>query len=472
MSPRKQQQGAALLLVMLVVIVAAAAVILDGQKRNSRGILAKNNTQATLSLARDALLDYAVTYQDFSAGLGLRFPCPDLSNTGSTLDGEAHVSACGTKGVAVIGKLPWKTLGIRAPVDSHGNCIWYVVSGDYKESLTTSADLTNADSNGQLQILSAQSGAIVEGAVPSERAVVAIIAPSKPLPGQSRSVRQSDQQQCSDDFDVAAFLDVDTNTGVSNAVLSGVVGIEQFVRSDMSTESFNDQVMTISRRDVAERLYARHDFVTAIETLTFGLSQCIANYGRGNSGGVDDRRLPWPAAVSLSDYRVDSDYDDTTGGLFSGRVPDIVDDSAGATGNSLANVVSNCDPAAVPAWNADMLAAWRNWKDHFFYYVSESYQPAAPTPSNCGNCISVNGSGQYAAVVLFAGRRLASLNQLRDAPPLDADNRHLFSNYLETANSTAHPYTAGTVDLDSGAASATFNDVLYCIDQNLLVLRC
>ncbi len=119
-----------------------------------------------------------------------------------------------------------------------------------------------------------------------------------------------------------------------------------------------------------------------------------------------------------------------------------------------------------------MLALWRNWKDHFFYYVAESFSPTSPVPSNCTNCISINATGQYAAVILFANRRLTATGQVRNAPPLDPDTKFQVVNYLEGSNESSHPYTGGPLDLESRAADSTFNDILYCIDPSLAVSAC
>ncbi|MGI9203977.1 MAG: hypothetical protein ACR2Q3_08200, partial [Woeseiaceae bacterium] len=112
------------------------------------------------------------------------------------------------------------------------------------------------------------------------------------------------------------------------------------------------------------------------------------------------------------------------------------------------------------------------WKDHIFYYVAESFSPAASLPSACTNCITVNGGGQYAGVVIFANRRLESLGQSRNAPPIDTDTRNDIANYLESLNSTSHPYVSGIVDLESRPADNTFNDVFYCVDSALNVASC
>ena len=172
------------------------------------------------------------------------------------------------------------------------------------------------------------------------------------------------------------------------------------------------------------------------------------------------------------DYRPDVAYDDINAGILSGRVPDLVDDSNAATGNALSQVLTACDPVAVPTWTPQMLASWRHWKDHFFYAVAESYAPTAPVPSICSSCLSVNGAGQYAAVVLFANARLPALGQVRNAPPIDTDTKGVPGNYLEASNVAALPYTSGSVDFTSQAHSTTFNDRLFCIDSALNVSEC
>lgn len=467
-----RQKGAALLVMMLVVIVGAAALLVSKLNRNGSSLRQVSATQEALAVAKDALLAYAMAYPDKMPGTAVQLPCPDLDAGGSTQDGEAHEFNCGAAGETMLGRLPWKTLGISAVSDGASECLWYVVSGEYKSAAAASAAMLNPDSNGQLQLFQSESGAIVEGQAAAGRPVAMVIAPGPSLAGQVRQSRTQPDQQCSDDFNIAAFLDSDGGTGVSNAVISGAVAIEQFVRAAGSVDGLNDRVLTISREELAGLVYERHDFAMQIRQLTEAVAQCVAAYGKSNPGGLSDLRLPWPAPLDLADYRTDLEYDDIAGGLLSGRLPDTVDDSAALTGNLAGRVLSDCNPLAAPLWNAAMLARWKNWKDHYFIYVAEAFSPVAATPSSCGSCLSVNGSGQFAAIILFANRRLELAGQLRDAPPLDANTRDDIGNYLESGNASNHPYMAGTADLASGPADTTFNDILYCLDGNLLVTSC
>jgi hypothetical protein len=206
--------------------------------------------------------------------------------------------------------------------------------------------------------------------------------------------------------------------------------------------------------------------------LGLAAAACLANYAATNPGGANDRRLPWPATVGLADYRQDAQYDDTDSGLLSGRLADVVDDSNTVTANTIGRALTDCDTATVPQWSAAMLSQWQTWKDHFFYAVAGSFAPSAAVPSVCTDCLSVNGAGQYAAILIFANQRLQSGTQRRDAPPLDADTKQNTANYLEGSNQANVPGSGTSTDYTSQPASTTFNDMLFCIDSGLLVTEC
>ena len=209
-----------------------------------------------------------------------------------------------------------------------------------------------------------------------------------------------------------------------------------------------------------------------MRALGMTLASCIAHYASRNPAGVDDKRLPWPAPLSLPDYRIDASYDDVNSGMYSGRLADIVDTSNTDTGNTLNRIVSDCDSVSVPGWTPRMQSKWQHWKDHFFYAVAGSFAPNAATPSVCTNCLTVNGGGQYAGIVLFSGRRLAALGQIRNAPPLDTDTKNVSSNYVEGTNAASIPGDSTANNFASQATTSTFNDLLFCIDDQLIVTEC
>jgi hypothetical protein len=537
----RQQRGAALLVMMLVVLVAATTVLVSRLDVTDARTRQQTDAQEALAIVRGALIDYAATRPDFFPGAAVTLPCPDIDDSGGWPEGEAHTDACGGVGETVIGRVPWRTLGIEPPKDSSGACLWYVVSGSYKDAATATSTLVNPDSNGQLQLFGIEATSIVAGAAPQDRPIAMLLAPMSGLDGQVRAAPSGAGRQCSASFDPAEFLDEDVASGISNAALAGAADVVDIFAAAAGYDPLhNDRVALISRTDLASVVQDRHDFDANLRSLGFAVAACVADYarhnpasgppgggppgggppgggppgrgpggegppgqgpdgngppgqgpdgngppgrggggppGRGPPGGGppglgDDHRLPWPAPLGLSDYRVDSDYDDVDAGVLSGRLPDVVDDSSAATGNPVNRILTDCDPTAVPEWSAVKRSMWRNWKDHFFYAVAESFAPSATTPSSCTTCLTVNGSGQYAAVVLLAGGRLPALGQVRNAPPIDADTRDNAVNYLEAGNPVNFPYAGGVVDFTSQPPGDTFNDMLFCIDDALTVTEC
>ena len=113
---------------------------------------------------------------------------------------------------------------------------------------------------------------------------------------------------------------------------------------------------------------------------------------------------------------------------------------------------------------------WKNWKDHFFYAVSDYYAPTgaadtgAPSCNGDGsNCLKV-GPTEYAAVVIYAGSRVGI--SIRNEPVAgDVDTKNNITNYLEVTN----PIGNG-----KGDYTPTDNDIMFCIEDTnpLSVVSC
>ncbi|MBN8279757.1 MAG: hypothetical protein J0M16_04035 [Gammaproteobacteria bacterium] len=470
--PADRERGAALLILLLILVLGGVALF-------SRNLLsvpaaatrAKANAEL-LAEAKEALLGYATTWDATHPGeLGF-LPCPDLDATGILAEGEAHELACGLQHRSALGRLPWRTLGIDPGRARGGECLWYAVSGSWKAATLAKPAMLNEDSAGQFRVL-ATDGTVIAGASPADRAVAVIIAPGRPLPGQVRATLPAGVTQCGGNFTASGYLDNEATLGINNAnVSAGSDAIDDFVTADPGATTVNDQVIFITRAELQARLLRRADVQARLSALGQAIARCIADYGKRNPAGANDRRLPWPATVDLVDYRSPGQYTDTPVGELSGRVPDQANDSNASTGNTSAGVLSACNAATVPEWTPAMATLWRHWKDHFFYAVAADFKPDAIPVTTCTNCLRVNGAGAWAGIVIFAGSRLAALGQVRDEPPMDADTRGTIGNYLEGRNATNHPNIAGTGNYQSGAASPTFNDVLFCIDANLGVTAC
>jgi hypothetical protein len=446
-------------------------------------------TQVALSRAKQALLDYAVTYEDANPGEYGFLPCPDYRPGGFAEGGSD--SPCGNTNVNIVGLFPWASVETGILKSGSGECLWYAVSGEYKRPPQT--EMLNEDTNGGLRLYRADGVSIKQGADAEDRVVAVIIDPSNVLPGQSRSF--DDSSLCGLDYSPEQYLE--GNGTYNNGQLSGAAfAIDDFIESGVGTDElptpynpYNDSIITITRDELWSAILSRRDFIgnpgdaSAMRRLTRALAECIAAYG--NASG--NRKLPRPAAIDFggaADYRDNDNYDDTVAASYLGRYPYKVDDSevalAGYAANPADDVLFNtgaCNALAVTAGLPDLdlqtagaegRLTWKNWKDHFFYAVSSFYAPAnaadTGVPSCDGtNCIQVGGT-EYAAVILYAGSRTGT--QRRNEPIADGvDDKNTRLNYIEVNS----PVGNGTGDY-----TPTANDIAYCVTDTdpLTVVSC
>ena len=472
--PAHDRQRGAALLIMLLLLVLGGAVLFS---RNISGQLASaslaTRNAAALADAKEALLGYIVTRDATHPGKYGFLPCPDIDATGSTAEGEAHETNCGARYRSMLGRFPWRTVGIDPGRSKGSECLWYAVSGSWKAAGANEPQLLNTDSSGQFRVLAADGSTLIAGSTAGERPVAVIIAPGPPIAGQTRATAASGVEQCGGSFVANRYLDNHAATGINNSNVSNVAdAIDDFISGDPGSTVVNDQMIFITRSEIEERLMRRTDVNAQLTALTSAVAKCIADYGKRNPGGGADPRLPWPAPVDLVEYRTAAQYNDTPVGGLSGRVPNVVNDSNSRTGNTSTGVLTACNAATVPEWTPTMATLWQHWKDHLFYAVALDFRPDATPVVTCTTCLSVNGAGAWAAVVMFSGSRLVSLNQTRDEPPMNTDTRSVIGNYLEGRNASNHPNVAGNGDYQSAAASSSFNDILFCIDATLSVTPC
>jgi hypothetical protein len=488
----KRQDGIALLVFVIVLAFAAITYALNSVSIEQLRYEQTMTTQSALARAKQALIDYAVTYQDSKPGQYGFLPCPDhrVSGTEGGSDGN-----CGPARENIMGLFPWASMETGILRSGTGQCLWYAVSGEYKSSPQTA--MLNEDTNGAMRLYDADGVNIKQGADAEDRVVAIIFNPSNVLPGQSRNF--DDTSLCGKDYNPMEYLE--GNGTISNSPLSGgELAIDDFIKSgvvdDVATGEletpFNDQLVTISRKELWDAVLKRRDFEENMRRMTEALAWCIADYGN-NSG---NRKLPRPAPVDFNklDYRDDANYNDTAAVSYMGRYPYNVEQSDIDLGTNTTSGDPNapnkaepvlfkkgfCDALVVaggavidldptpqspptPEKPPEGYTTWKNWKDHFFYAVSSSYAPSSveDTPgANCdgSNCIVVGGN-EYAAVVLFAGSRTD--DQVRNEPVAgDDDTKKILGHYLEVAD----PDDNGTGDYTpTGAIGATSRDIAYCI---------
>lgn len=165
----KKQHGAALMVMLVIMVMGAAAFLVSSLSKSTFGTARQETTSATLAQAKDALVGYAAKDNVVRTG---ELPCPDIDNDGQlTMNVDYSGSTC----TSLLGRLPWKTLGLPDLRDAAGERLWYAVSDSFHANNTA---VLNSNTAGTLT---------VSGNLSASNVIAIVFAPGQNLPGQDRS---------------------------------------------------------------------------------------------------------------------------------------------------------------------------------------------------------------------------------------------------------------------------------------------
>jgi hypothetical protein len=273
---------------------------------------------------------------------------------------------------------------------------------------------------------------------------------------------------------------MDPNTGqpINNAVVSSVAGgITRFIAGPVTDRNINDRLVYITRAELEAAVIER-----VPRELSRRIGKCVAFFATQNSGyPSDDKRLPFAVRTKIHEigsYSDDCSYNDDVG-WRAGRLANVVGTSGTLTSNTIyqegacgagsANQLLK-QGSACPDWTTPYYNLWSAWKAMFFYAVAPDFRPDRTPPPSCGTCAQINGSGNYAAVVLFGGPPLAG--QARNTN----SEREKTDNYLEGRNKDnakdKDQSDTNKRDYETRVTSTSFNDILYCVTPALEVIPC
>jgi hypothetical protein len=179
------QAGAALIILLTIFILGSITFLLSQLNERAHYMLDdQEQTIRVLTQAKEALLGFAATYaQNHEVKLQGYLPCPNRDG-----DGSAE-PPCSEKGQTVIGRFPWRTLGIPPLRDGSGECLWYAVSGNFKDN---PKQWLTSDSNGMIVIRNAKNE-IITG---SDQAIAVIFAPGRITKDQTRGIATNPLTEC------------------------------------------------------------------------------------------------------------------------------------------------------------------------------------------------------------------------------------------------------------------------------------
>lgn len=181
-------------------------------------------TDDALSQARDAMLGYVLRYREANPDSSTKefkqvygyLPMPDLgtsrnNNSSCTTEGcEAANFSGNAVGVTAIGRFPWRSLGISALRDGHGECLWYVVSGGHQRIQQSSPMNWDTLAHLDLKIASGSAAlaALLTDAQAHDRPVAIIYSPGPTLSGQDRGKSADDDvDSCGGNYSAKNYLD-------------------------------------------------------------------------------------------------------------------------------------------------------------------------------------------------------------------------------------------------------------------------
>ncbi len=297
------QRGAALMVMLVIIVLGVAAVLVGSLNSTTVKISRDQTTINALARAKEALIGYAISYSDTHPlePIPGYLPCPDI--TGGTSEGSSDT--CGTVGANSMGRLPWKTLELPGIFDGQQDCLWYAVSGNYKNN-PKYGGLMNWDTPAQLRVFDSNGNELQAGEV-----VAVIFSPGTPLSGNSdRSGTTA--PVCGGNYTASAYLDNDTMHNINNADVSAARFIMPHEHRDASgniTLTTNDQFVFITRQDIWNTIQKR---------MAKQAKKCLDDYAADAANTA--HKYPW--AASMNDLTAYPSRTGTQNALF-GRFPDV-----------------------------------------------------------------------------------------------------------------------------------------------------
>ncbi len=152
-------------------------------------------------------------------------PCPDKDD-----DGDADCVGPGiTPTSSIIGRLPWKTMGIEDLRDASGERLWYALSWNFRKLQGGSPPtVINSDTQGQLT---------VTGTAPASNVVAIVFAPGQAIQGQNRDPTNATLHN-----DPANYLEgFDVTTDPVNYI---------FASNALPSDTFNDRLLVITQAEL------------------------------------------------------------------------------------------------------------------------------------------------------------------------------------------------------------------------------
>jgi hypothetical protein len=264
-----KRQGAALMLMLTILVIGAAALLVSSLSHSAVQIERSQKTADALAQAKEALIGDAVSQTPVASAGYLRLPDLGFMIGLAPSEGSSAPNFSGnSKDYSVIGKFPWRTLGLNPLRDGQGECPWYVVSGRFKNTPTT--DTLNWDTLGQINLVDGN------GNIIASNLAALVVAPGQALDGQSRSLSDPTYAQCGGNYDARNYLDPYASSNAISGAINYFIGSTNN-RITLNTSNnllvmtgnghYNDRFLYITSDEIFRVLMRRADFSVQVSAL-------------------------------------------------------------------------------------------------------------------------------------------------------------------------------------------------------------
>lgn len=505
----RRQRGIATALLISVLVACGVLFAFTSYKFSAVSVERQRSTDDALAMAKEALIAYAVADDNRPGEL----PCPDVDDDGQvTLAAEYAGSNC----VSLIGRLPYRTLGLPDLRDDSGERLWYTLSNDFHANGTVALNSDTAFRAGNTSLA-------ITGVQAASNLVAIVFAPGPVLRRQGATALQ-DRTPGPAALNAVNYLDL--AAGQDNADLD-----RNYVAAPKS-ETFNDRLLPVFSDDIMQLVERR-----AARELAQNLRNHYDAWASAPSISAASRKGFYPWAAPLNDPTVPAPgVNNTSDGQLPLAASSVVWDSASAPLGSCGGVNTNqitcsgvliglvltingrvrnvgtafvdppsaglpdvsvsgvalaptvtwtLNPAAqtldftwsailgtvvtvtvraprTSAWTTGSWLATNNWHQNALYAVSPGY--AISGNGACGgagpSCITVSNTvgttNNKHAVVLMTGRALSLASPAQNPRPVIAPAAA--TQFLEAGNATL-----ADLVFEQNARTASFNDYAVAV---------
>jgi hypothetical protein len=424
-------------------------------------------TGEALTQAREALIGYAVRYREEQLKTGTSgivygyLPLPDLgsSRNNNSVDVdcylkegcEAYSFSGNVINTTVIGRFPWRTLGTGPLRDSHGECLWYAVSGSHQRNKPTPLPM-NWDTLSQLDVVVADGTAAMVSAIASahDRPIAVIFSPGPTLTGQDRSASVTDSiAECGGNYVVSNYLDP--------AVATDLAGITNYLAGTTNSASGDTSA--------ANKSLSANGVVTRRIDAKLWTGNCPPNDTSPCSIVANDTGAAVTSELLFRTLRGSSYFRTDVNSMLDRMTTCLRDQVAAGTGFTPDALTGFTPPADKSVGRVPGSTCYDDAQNPLGYFSNYRDQVFIAKPTTGSWTVTVDGTAQAScsAALLFGSQRNAS--QLRTT----STERNTPANYLEGGNLTG--FTTTGVPAFSGpsllaqvsASQAASQDIVRCI---------